>query len=261
MHELGADRYGTWASFKVNGVEQCMRWLPPGTFTMGSSESELGRDSAEGPAHSVTLTKGFWLADTPCTQALWEAVLGDNPSHYKSPRRPVEQVSLKDCQRFTKWLNGGVPGLKLRLPTEAEWEYACRAGTTTATWVGDLDSEFTSSILDPIAWYHGNRREGTQEVAQKDANPWGLYDMLGNVWEWCLDGRRSYCEDPVTDPAGPMKSTFHIIRGGSWLVDARDVRAAYRSCLEPGNRNSILGFRLSGGPMRGAPWPSARSAS
>ncbi len=273
----GKDSYGEWASFEVEGVEQRMQWIAPGSFTMGSPETEDGRFGDEGPVHEVSLTQGFWLANTPCTQALWEAVMGQNPSLFLSPQRPVDRVSWEDCQRFIKRLNQRIAGLDLRLPSEAEWEYSCRAGTTTATWQGDLEilGQNNAPRLHALAWYGGNSgleydlefgldssnwpgkqhphlEAGSREVAQKIANPWGLYDMLGNVDEWCRDGRRWYTEDPATDPEGSSERTWYAIRGGSWLSDADQVRAAYRYKYDASYRYIFLGFRLSQGPERGA---------
>jgi formylglycine-generating enzyme required for sulfatase activity len=266
----GQDRYGVWVEFELPGtnrkpVSQTLRWIPPGRFTMGSPADEPGRPTKEevernkpywpdeGPQHLVTITQGYWLFDTPCTQALWEAVMGQNPSQYKSPDRPVEQVSWEDCQKFFARINGIFEGLDLSLPTEAQWEYACRAGTDAATYAGPLEirGENNSSALDPIAWYGGNsgvdfeldsgedssnwpnkqydhQRAGTRPVAQKLANPWGLYDMLGNVWEWCLDRPRRYTDQSAVATSSsafvlPEFSSHHskqipARRQRSWLV-------------------------------------------
>ena len=223
---------------------------------MGSPEDEAGRDSDEGPRHLVTLTQEFWLGDTPCTQALWEEVMGENPSRFQSPKRPVEQVSWNDCQKFFETLEERQPGIHLALPSEAQWEFACRAGTTTATWLGDRGS------LDEIAWHRGNSDEnfdlpgasiGTQEVANKKPNPWGLFDMLGNVYELCRDRwnlRTPYPGEDRTDPLGEEGSD-RVFRGGAWHSYARGVRAAYRFGYDPGYRDHALGFRLSRGPEPG----------
>jgi formylglycine-generating enzyme required for sulfatase activity len=251
-----------------------MRWIPPGKFTMGSPDSEVGRFEQEGPQHEVTFTRGFWLATTPCTQALWQAVMGSNPSHYRSPKRPVERVSWDDVQGFLTALRERVPGLDADLPTEARWEYACRAGTSTATYAGDLDlrGDNDAPVLDEIAWYGGNsghhgfdlgdqgydssngpnkqyphRRAATRKVATRRANPWGLYDMLGNVWEWCADHFDSYDAQPLVNPIpvphqGPVPR--RVYRGGSWSNGARYVRASYRFAYEPDRRYTVLGFRL-----------------
>ena len=189
-----------------------MRWIRHGRFTMGSPEDEEGRWEAEGPQHEVTIAQGFWLADTPCTQALWQVVMGDNPSEFKTPDRPVEQVSFEDVQTFLERANSHLDGLTLDLPSEAQWEYACRAGTKTATFTGDLKilGDANAPDLDPIAWYAGNSGvgfelengqkitwasdfqypdlpSGTHAVGKKQPNPWGLEGMLGNVFEWCAD--------------------------------------------------------------------------
>ena len=245
--EWGEDRHGLFMGFSVGGVTQRLRYIPPGEFLMGSPESEVGRYDDE-EQHLVEVEEGFWLAETPCTQALWLAVMGENPSYFQDPKRPtlpVEQVSWNDCQIFLQRLNEHVPGLSARLPSEAEWEYACRAGTTTVTWAGDLEAEEVSAVLDPIAWYWGNSDQRTQPVRGKAVNPWGLYDMLGNVYEWCQDPYGPYArtaEEASTDVGG-----HRVIRGGSWLGFARYVRAAGRGADSPDDRFDGLGFRLARG--------------
>ncbi len=158
---------------------------PSRRFWMGSPRDEEGRSSYEGPRHLVSIDSGFWMFDTPCTQALWEAVMGENPSHFKVADRPreradhpVESVSWEQCQEFLTALNSRLDGLQLSLSSEAQWEYACRAGTETSRY---------SENPDAIAWYDKNSGNETHSVAGKEANSWGLYDMLGNVWEWCAD--------------------------------------------------------------------------
>lgn len=242
----GEDEFGVFACFEVGGVEVRMRWIERGTFTMGSPTNEVGRLDWEGPQHEVTLSHGFWLVDTPCTQDVWSAVMGSNPSRYKSPRRPVEQVSWEDVQGFLEKLDEVVPGLEAGLPTEAQWEYACRAGTSTATYAGDLRDERKDDLLDDIAWYGPNPGTGTMDVGLKRPNPWGLYDMLGNVYEWCADLQRQYTNEPVTDPEG-TRGPERVYRGGSWGGFARYCRAAYRNWNDPGYRHGLLGFRLSRG--------------
>jgi formylglycine-generating enzyme required for sulfatase activity len=247
-----------------------MRWIPPGRFVMGSPKQEPGRFENEDPQHEVMISHGFWLFETACTQALWEAVMSDNPSRFKSATRPVESVSWKDCVTFMDRLNEQVPGLGLSLPTEAEWEYACRAGTETATYVGPLSitGENNAPMLDEIAWYGGNsgvdfelddgydssdrpekqyphEKAGTHPVGLKRANDWGLYDMLGNVWEWCADWYGGYSNKEVIDPKGPLEGDRRIVRGGSWYDGARLVRSACRDRSTPGDRNFSLGFRCA----------------
>jgi formylglycine-generating enzyme required for sulfatase activity len=204
---------------------------------MGSLEDEEGREDWEDPRHGVHWTSGFWLFDTPCTQALWSAVMDTNPSQFQGENRPVEQVSWEDCQQFLVALGQRLPELPLALPTEAQWEYACRAGTNTARYHEDVDA---------IAWYLDNSATETHGVGQKLPNAWGLYDMLGNVFEWCHDGHRDYEADVAVDPVGPTDAAaYRVIRGGSWGDPARHTRAAYRLWNAPGFRYDDLGFRCS----------------
>jgi formylglycine-generating enzyme required for sulfatase activity len=269
----GRDRFGLWADAEVKGVAVRFRWIPPGRFRMGSPEGEAGRYEDEGPRHLVTWTEGRWFADSPVTQALWEAVMGENPSEFKSADRPVEQVSWDDCQMFLQTLNRLAPRLAARLPSEAEWEQACRAGTEAATWLGELDirGENDAPLLDAIAWYGGNAgvgfelakgwdttdlpqkqyqhtKGGTHPVRGKDPNPLGLYDMLGNVYEWCLDAGKfgeGYTEGDVIDPPAGRTGSRRVLRGGSWSSSARCVRAADRYARDPGYRDASWAFVLS----------------
>ncbi|MBF0399829.1 MAG: formylglycine-generating enzyme family protein [Magnetococcales bacterium] len=273
---MGRDRVGLWVTITLAAdggkpVTQRLRWIPPGRFWMGSPADEPGWYEREGPQHPVTLRQGYWLFDTPCTQGLWQAVMGNNPSRFQSPDRPVERVSWNDVQAFLEKINRRVPGLELALPSEAQWEYACRAGTTTPIYTGELAilGANNAPALDPIAWYGGNsgvgferedgekssawpekqyphEQAGTRPVARKDPNPWGLYDMLGNVFEWCADGMRSYSPDAVEDPVGETAvGVGRVVRGGSWILDARSVRAAYRYARSPVDRHRDIGFRCS----------------
>ena len=248
----GADPFGLWADLDVHGVIQRFRWMPPGRFWMGSPEREAGRFPDEGPQHEVTLSHGYWMADTPVTQALFLAVMGENPSRFTSPpdlRRPVEQVSWDDAVRFTRQLSAlqpsGAPddGLVFQLPSEAQWEHACRAGTASPTYAP------AGKGLNDVAWTEWNAEGGTQPVGQRWPNAWGLYDTLGNQWEWCADARRSgepYPGGPRVDPlgqAGPLRA----FRGGAWLDHPRYARAAYRDACSPAHRCADLGLRLSRG--------------
>ena len=267
----GQDKYGVWISFTLKDVVLRLRWVPPGSFFMGSPEDEAGRYDDE-VLHRVTLSNGFWLFDTPVTQALWIAVMEENPSKFKSPKRPVESVTWDDCVRFMVRINEILPGLELRFPTEAEWEYACRCGTTTATYAGDLEikGDNNAPVLDDIAWYGGNsgvdfelsdgeassswpekqydhKVAGTHPVALKRPNGLGLYDMLGNVLEWCADWYESYPDRKAIDPLGPDTGSSRVLRGGSWISSARNVRAAYRYSWTPDDRYYDLGFRCARG--------------
>jgi formylglycine-generating enzyme required for sulfatase activity len=247
--EWGQDRYGVWVAFEVRGVTQRMRWIPPGRFIMGSPADEPERWDRE-LAHQVTISRGFWLADTACTQKLWEAVMGENPSGFKGSERPVETVSWDDCKGMISRLNQLAPGLDLRLPTEAEWEYACRAGTTTPFSFG------TNITTDQVNYdgdfpYAGGKkgidRGETVDVASLPPNPWGLYEMHGNVWEWCEDWFGEYPTDPQVDPVGPGQGSDRVLRGGSWISFARGVRSASRGRDWPDARGSSTGFRLARG--------------
>ncbi|MBK8253135.1 MAG: formylglycine-generating enzyme family protein [Polyangiaceae bacterium] len=253
--EWGQDEFGVFQTFQVRRVKFRMRWIPAGKFLMGSPVAEVGRYDEEGPQREVTLTRGFWMGETPCTQELWQAVMGNNPSRFKNPTHPVETVRWEDCQDFCARLNEQIPAFGARLPTEAEWEYACRAGTTTATWAGDLKKgeEGTAPMLDPIAWYWGNSNLGgkrsTQPVGLKLPNPLGLFDMLGNVLEWCSDRYGPYDPRALRDPTGAPAGTRRVLRGGSWYGGARFVRAAYRNAYDPALEFESVGFRL----VRGQP--------
>ena len=224
-------------TFDLGGGEKLeMVWVPAGSFTMGSPPSEADRDSDEAQ-HRVTLTRGFWLGKYEVTQGQWEAVMGSNPSHFKGSNLPVEQVSWDDCQEFIRKLNArfASEGGGYRLPTESEWEYACRAGTT-GPYAGRLDD---------MGWYSGNAGGRTHPVGQKAPNGWGLYDMHGNVWEWCEDWYGSYPSGNVEDPRGAAGGACRVFRGGSWIINPWPCRSAIRYWHEPGLRYFHLGFRLA----------------
>ncbi|GAB6040970.1 formylglycine-generating enzyme family protein [Endothiovibrio diazotrophicus] len=269
----GEDRFGPFVEIAVDEVVQRLRWCPPGAFRMGSPEDEVGRYDDEGPRHRVVIERGFWLFDTPVTQALWVAVMGENPSRFQSAERPVERVSWKDAQAFVERINRRIPGLALELPSEARWEYACRAGTEGAIHGGELEilGDANAPALDPIAWYGGNSGEayelaegedlsfysdrqyeheksGTHPVKRKASNDWGLYDMLGNVWEWTGDHWHERYEGAPADGAPWLAEgagALRVIRGVSWFDGARGVRAACRSRDAPGDRVNYLGFRCA----------------
>lgn len=239
------------------GVNMALVWIPPGSFTMGGDQApevvarEGGGKSScfrdEQPPHQVTITKGFWLGQHEVTQEQWQALMGSNPSRFKATRKPVEQVSWTDCQEFISRLNSSVEAGGFRLPTEAEWEYACRAGTTTPFHYGyDLDAvmaNFDGGGPYGSGGKAGSRKE-TVPVGLFSPNDWGLYDMHGNVWEWCQDAKRNYTTEPVTDPEGVDRAQTRALRGGSWRDPARNCRSAYRNAFQPGMRDLSIGFRI-----------------
>ena len=242
-----------------NGVSLEMVKITAGTFMMGSPSSESGRWYYE-KQHQVTLSKDYWLGKYEVTQAQWQAVMGNNPSYFKGDNRPVERVSWNEAKAFCEKLNeryaGKLPrGYKFDLPTEAQWEYACRAGTTTAYSYGD------SSDTDKMN-YDGNypygpgavkgvHRKQTVDVGSLGyKNAWGLYDMHGNVEEWCRDWYGDYSNSAVTDPVGPQTGSYRVIRGGGWGHYARDCRSAYRDCGSPGDCLGNLGLRLALAPVQ-----------
>lgn len=216
-------------------------WIPPGTFVMGSPANEEGRQFIE-VQHTVTLTQGFWMSDHEVTQGEYESVVGANPSYFKGDlNRPVEQVSWDDavmyCQKLTdlERIAGRITAQQaFRLPTEAEWEYAARAGATGARY----------GELDVIAWWHGNSGDEPHAVKGKRPNSWGLYDMIGNVWEWCADWYSAYPTGSVTDPTGPGWGSNRVSRGGGWgNTDAWVTRSATRNSFPPDLRSKAMGFR------------------
>ena len=236
-----------------------MIWIKPGTFMMGSPEDELCRDGDE-TQHQVTLTKGYWLGKYEVTQAQYEAVMGTNPSYFKGADLPVEKLSWYDAKDFCTKLTakekaaGRLPeGYEYTLPTEAQWEYACRAGTTTALNSGknlsDEADEEECPEMDEVGWYYYNSDEMTHPAGQKQPNAWGLYDMHGNVFEWCLDWYGDYPASPVTDPTGPTTGDYRVLRGGSWYFYASSCRSAYRYEGRLVNYNDNYGFRVALAPV------------
>jgi len=220
------------------GVTMKLVLIRPGNFLMGSPDSEQGRKTEEGPQHQVTISKSFYVGVTEVTQAQYEAVMGTNPSKFKGPTNPVEMVSWDEAVEFCRRLSEKT-GKTVRLPTEAEWEYACRAGSKTRFSFGDSDS-----ALGDYAWYGSNSGGKTHPVGQKKPNPWGLYDMHGNVWEWCADWYGDYPKGAVTDPQGPAAGTSRVLRGGSWHGNPNDCRSANRNRITPGYRHGDCGFRV-----------------
>jgi formylglycine-generating enzyme required for sulfatase activity len=284
LSERGRDQYGLYFDLQLSGMRtanvlggkkmkkrnqptmqelapilQRMRYIEPGQFLMGSSANELGRVDRECPQHLVTISQGFWLADTACTQAMWQAVMGNNPAWFNennggSAEHPVEQVSLLDVQMFLQTINQLLPQSCLAtLPTEAEWEYACRAASST-------EFTFGTSITSEQVNYDGNYpygsakkgvcRKSTVSVKKLPSNDWGLYQMHGNVWERCFDAYTDYAADQATDPGlaevvldGNQRGVC-VVRGGSWDSSAQYVRSACRSGGAPDVRVCILGFRF-----------------
>ena len=235
---------GERKTVSVNGVEFAFRWCPAGTFMMGSPTSEDGRCDDE-TQHRVTLTKGFWMMETQVTQKQWKAVMGSNLSNFKGDDLPVEQVSWNDCQEFCKkCVQLGFP---VQLPTEAQWEYACRAGSTTAYFWGNAlngDKANCDGRYPCGTTTEGKYLGKTTPVGSYQSNAWGLYDMHGNVYEWCQDWYGDYPSGSVTDPAGPSSGSYRVIRGGGWLYYARRCRSADRCGNVPADRISSLGFRV-----------------
>lgn len=258
----GDDRYGLWADLVVEGVAQRMRWIEPSMgdgFLMGSTQKERDaiakgvRDAAnrrETEPRRVVIKLGFWLADTPCTQAFWLAVVGGkNPSRFKegaeAPHRPVEQVPFADDKEglgvggFLRALNRRLPQPRAELPSEEQWEYACRADTVVAYWWGD-DFDHTRANVDYTGKKDWDSKEGTTPVARYPPNPWGLSDMHGNVWEWTASPWRERRDGAPRqdDPLG------HVVRGGSWFIHPGRARSAYRSRRHDGARDPVQGFRF-----------------
>ncbi|WP_374262655.1 SUMF1/EgtB/PvdO family nonheme iron enzyme, partial [Zoogloea sp.] len=245
----GDDRFGLWIDVVLGGPVQRFRWIEPGEFLMGSPEGEEGRDDNEGPQHLVRLMEGYWLAETACSQAVWQAVMGRNSSDFKDdPQNPVERVSWGEVQGFLREVDLRLPGVKAALPTEAEWEYACRAGSETVfSWGDGITAE--QANYDATYSYTngptGKWREKTVAVRSFAPNAWGLYQMHGNVWEWCAGGWRDYDGEAQIDPRGP-EGVICVLRGGSWINHGRFCRAAYRFRNdEPGHYFNWLGFRLA----------------
>lgn len=224
-------------TFTVNGVSFEMKKVEGGTFTMGATSEQSDPYSDEKPTHRVTLSS-FLIGKYEVTQELWKAVMGNNPSYFKGDNLPVEKVSWDDCQKFISRLNS-LTGKRFRLPTEAEWEYAARGGNKSRHY-----KYSGSDNLDAVAWYDGNSNEKTHPVGIRFSNELGLYDMSGNVWEWCQDRYGDYSSSPQTNPTGPSSGSCRVFRGGSWFGNAGRCRMSIRGDDYPGYRCYDLGFRL-----------------
>lgn len=231
---------GSGETYIVNGVEFNMVKVAGGTFQMGAT-SEQGSDyySNERPVHQVTLSD-YYIGETEVTQELWQAVMGTNPSYFSgSNQLPVECVSWNDCQEFIKKLNS-LTGEQFRLPTEAEWEFAARGGTASKGY-----KYSGSDTIGDVAWYDGNSNSKTHEVGTKTPNELGLFDMSGNVWEWCQDWYGSYGSAAQTNPTGPSSGSYRVDRGGGWHSVARYCRVSHRVGNSPSNWGDVLGLRLA----------------
>lgn len=230
----------------TNSVGMKFTWIAPGSFMMGSPEKEEGRHKDE-IEHKVTLSKGFFLGIYPVTQEQWQAVMGNNPSHFKGEKTlPVENVSWEDCQEFCKRLREK-DKKPYRLPTEAEWEYACRAGTTTPFSFGDTLSTEQANYNGEEVYGKGKKgvyRAQTTPVGSFPANAWGLHDLHGNIWEWCQDRYGDYAPKEVVDPQGPSTGEARVVRGGARYNGPAFCRSAQRQWFLPGYRGSYIGCRL-----------------
>ena len=217
---------------EFDGIE--FMWVPAGEFWMGSTSEESA--PIERPLTRVRISRGFWLGKYELTQGQWRAVMGTKPSEFSGCRScPVERVSWNHAQEFIRSLNERAVGNRYRLPTEAEWEYAARAGTSSDRYCENVDE---------IAWHEDNSRWRTKRVGEKAPNAWGLYDMLGNVWEWVEDWVGEYPGESVTDPRGPTWGAGRVSRGGSWIHSARYCRVSARDFSPPEARGANTGFRL-----------------
>ena len=221
-----------------DGISIDMVRVEAGTFTMGATPEMKNPYSDEKPTHQVTLTNDYYIGKYEVTQALWKAVMGNNPSNFKGGNLPVEQVSWDDCQEFINKLNK-ITGKTFRLPTEAEWEYAARGGKKSRGY-----QYSGSNNISDVAWYDSNSGNKTHAVGSKQANELGIYDMTGNIWEWCHDCYGIYSSSSQTNPTGATSGSIRMGRGGCWGSGARYCRSSYRRSDASGNRYHYLGFRL-----------------
>jgi formylglycine-generating enzyme required for sulfatase activity len=229
--------------------------IPAGTFTMGTSDHDRGIlqkqeswtrfQECERPPHPVTITKSFLISKCEITQEQWMSVMETNPAAFKGDHLPVESVSWEEVQEFIQKLNEKAKS-KYRLPTEAEWEYCCRAGNTNLFGQGRRREIISTNNLLEYAWYRGNAESRTRYVGQRKPNAWGLYDMHGNVWEWCQDWYAAdyYSHSPANDPMNTEPSSERVLRGGCWFLDAYYLRSAFRSGNLPSFKSQYVGFRL-----------------
>ena len=222
----------------LDEIMRNMVYVEGGTFIMGATAEQKNKYKDEEPAHSVTLSS-FYIGKYEVTQSLWKAVIGSNPSNRKGDNLPVEKVSWNDCQTFLRKLNA-MTGKNFRLPTEAEWEFAARGGNRSRGY-----QYSGSNVLSDVAWYDDNSGSKTHNVGTKAPNELSIYDMSGNVWEWCQDWKGSYSSSTQTNPKGPSSGSLRVIRGGSWIFSARYCRVAGRYYGTPDYRSCRLGLRLA----------------
>ena len=250
---FGEDRHGVFADFELNGVQFDWRWIPPGRFWMGSPQRKSWVPKDELPRHEVILTQGFWMGRTPVTQAQWGALKKENLSTSKGTNLPVETVTWAEAKQFAEWLSLIREGLHAKLPTEAEWEYACRAGTDGDFGDGGvmLDGRVSDAELDRLGWFAGNSGGMLHRVGMKAANGWGLHDMHGLVGEWCWAGKREYKDGLIVNPVGPCgdhSGDKRAVRGGLRGSFPALCRAASRheELGGPAERwaSELVGFRL-----------------
>jgi formylglycine-generating enzyme required for sulfatase activity len=230
---VGSDRYGSWADLTIGTVTQRFRLCPGGAVLIGSPPSESGRGNGE-TAHRAIIDQPYWLADTECTQALWRTVMGNNPSSVAGDELPVDQVSFQRAQDFLRTAAEKYPSATLRLPSEIEWEAACRAGSR-GPYTGGFE-------LRKLAWYRVTAFDRLSAVAGRQPNAYGLFDVHGNVWEWCQEASRSY--PPDADGLSVATHAF-VYRGGSYADTAEDCRAARRGGNQTGDGTKGVGFRLA----------------
>jgi formylglycine-generating enzyme required for sulfatase activity len=227
----------------TNSLGMTMIWCPPGEFLMGSPESEEGRNQNENQV-LVRISKGFWMASTPVTQGQWQALMHSNPSRFQASKAlPVEEVDWDDAKAFCNKLNSvekPPSGYIYSLPSEAQWEYSCRAGT---------HSVYSGRSLDELGWYERNSGGHTHEVGRKNANAWGIHDMHGNVWEWCADWWETHLSGG-SDPMGAVSESMRVVRGASWRDGEHDCRSAYRIWGVAGFLQRSIGFRVAAIPVR-----------
>lgn len=221
-----------------NFIGMKLMFIAPSEFDMGSSSNEEIHGYLEGPVHCVKLSMGFYMGVYEVTQAQYTAVMGNNPSHFKGDNQPVEMVSWNDAVAFCERLSQ-MEGKTYRLPTEAQWEYACRAGTKSRYSFSDDDSN-----IDIFCWHYKNSNNTTHEVGQKSPNPFGLYDMHGNVEEWCSDWFGFYMDETITDPTGFPTGKRRVVRGGSWIREPANCRSAWRKAKTPDFYAHNIGFRV-----------------